>query len=150
MPHSAIQLDEFGTSPSSSSGSFALFPTSTTSSTSTPDLQTQNLYDTSIAPCGLVRSSAKSFDPQSIRVALILDRFTIKCTITYCSNDILLSTTNVMGRSLYDFVSEGNVELVRTWVDMVKGWGVNERGQPSDGGFGFGRFTLCPKGRDSS
>lgn len=126
------------------------FPSSTTSTTSTPDLQIQNVYDTSTFFCGLGRSSAKSFDPQSIRVALILDRFTINCTIIYCSNDTLLSTTDVMGRSLYDFVSEGNVELVRTWVDMVKGWGVNERGQPSDGGFAFGRFTLCPKGRDSS
>ncbi|KIM80980.1 hypothetical protein PILCRDRAFT_72270 [Piloderma croceum F 1598] len=149
-PPMAIQLNQFSTPPSSSSGSFTPFPLSTTSSTSTQDLQTQNIYDMSISPCGLVRSSAKSFDPQSIRVALILDRFTINCTIIYCSNDNLLSTTDVMGRSLYDFVSEGNVELVRTWVDMVKGWGVNERGQPSDGGFGFGRFTLCPKGRDSS
>ncbi|KIK13530.1 hypothetical protein PISMIDRAFT_688600 [Pisolithus microcarpus 441] len=32
---------------------------------------------------------------------------------------------------------------------MVKAWGINERGQPSDGGFGFGRFTLLHKGRDS-
>jgi hypothetical protein len=104
-----------------------------------------------VAPYGLMKSpSAKSFNPQSIRVALILDRFTINCTIIYCSNDNIVSTTDVMGRPLYDFVSEGNVELVRAWVDMVKGWGVNERGQPSDGGFGFGRFTLCPKGRVSS
>lgn len=83
-------------------------------------------------------------------MALILDRFTTNCTIIYCSNDNLVSTTDVMGRPFFDFVSEKDEDLVRTWVDMVKGWGVNERGQPSDGGFGFGRFTLCPKGRDSS
>jgi len=150
MPHRAMQLDEFGasSSPPSSSGSFTPFPISA-SSTFTPDLQTQNLHD-SIDPYGLARLSAKSFDPQSIRVALILDRFTIHCTIIYCSNDNIISTSDVTGRSLYDFVSEGNVELVRTWVDLVKGWGVNERGQPTYGGFGFGRFTLCPKGRDSS
>lgn len=40
-------------------------------------------------------------------------------------------------------------EQVRSWVDCVKGWGVNERGQPSDGGFGFGRFLLITEGRDS-
>ena len=34
-------------------------------------------------------------------------------------------------------------------MSCVKGWGVNERGQPSDGGFGFGRFTLLTEGRDS-
>ena len=34
-------------------------------------------------------------------------------------------------------------------MGCVKGWGVNERGQPSDGGFGFGRFTLLTEGRDS-
>jgi hypothetical protein len=38
---------------------------------------------------------------------------------------------------------------VRSWIDAVKGWGVNERGQPSDGGFGFGKFHLYPRGRDS-
>ncbi|KIK18622.1 hypothetical protein PISMIDRAFT_684071, partial [Pisolithus microcarpus 441] len=32
---------------------------------------------------------------------------------------------------------------------LVKAWGINERGQPSDGGFGFSRFTLLHKGRDS-
>ena len=103
-------------------------------------------------PSKPTQSAEISFDPlptQSIRVALILDRFTIKCTIIYCSNDTLLSTADAIGRPFFDFVSEENEELVRTWIDMVKGWGVNERGQPSDGGFGFGRFSLCPKGRDS-
>jgi len=38
---------------------------------------------------------------------------------------------------------------VISWVDCVKGWGVNERGQPSDGGFGFGKFLLITEGRDS-
>ena len=38
--------------------------------------------------------------------------------------------------------------LVRSWIDAVKGWGVNERGQPSNGGFGFGKFHLFPRGRD--
>ncbi|KAA1469723.1 hypothetical protein DENSPDRAFT_835381 [Dentipellis sp. KUC8613] len=87
---------------------------------------------------------------QSIRTALILDRFSVNCPIIYCSNDSLLSTTTVMGRSFFDFVIKKDEELVRSWIDAVKGWGVNERGQPSDGGFGFGKFTLCLKGRDSS
>jgi hypothetical protein len=93
-----------------------------------------------------------SFAPlpsQSVRTALILDRFSVRCPIMYCSNDFLLSTTACMGRSLYDFVARKDEELVRSWVDAIKGWGVNERGQPSDGGFGFGRFRCCRKGRDS-
>ncbi|KIK24597.1 hypothetical protein PISMIDRAFT_29163 [Pisolithus microcarpus 441] len=93
--------------------------------------------------------SFKPLPKQSARVALILDRFSMHCPVQYCSNDLLVETTAVMGRSFYDFVSPKNEQRVREWIDMVKAWGVNERGQPSDGGFGFGRFTLLYKGRDS-
>jgi hypothetical protein len=94
-----------------------------------------------------------TFDPlpsQSLRTALILDRFTVNCTVIYCSNDNLVATTTVMGRSFFDFVAQKDEDIVRSWIDVIKGWGVNERGQPSDGGFGFGKFTLCKEGRDSS
>lgn len=87
---------------------------------------------------------------QSIRTALILDRFSVNCPIIYVTNDELLSTTTAMGRSFFDFVAARDEELVRSWIDVIKGWGVNERGQPSDGGFGFGKFTVCLRGRDSS
>jgi hypothetical protein len=93
-----------------------------------------------------------TFDPlpkQSIRTALILDRFSTSCPIIYCSNDSFLSTTDIMGRPFFDFVTKRDEALVRSWIDAVKGWGVNERGQPSDGGFGFGKFNLFPRGRDS-
>jgi len=95
---------------------------------------------------------AITFDPlpkQSIRTALILDRFSMACPIHYCSNDSFLSTTQIMGRPFFDFVAQRDEALVRSWIDAVKGWGVNERGQPSDGGFGFGKFHLHPRGRDS-
>jgi hypothetical protein len=95
---------------------------------------------------------AITFDPlpkQSIRTALILDRFSMSCPIIYCSNDSFLSTTEIMGRPFFDFVAKRDEALVRSWIDAVKGWGVNERGQPSDGGFGFGKFHLFPRGRDS-
>ncbi|KAF9814964.1 hypothetical protein IEO21_04814 [Rhodonia placenta] len=93
------------------------------------------------------------FDPlpeQSVRTALILDRFSLNCKILYCSNDSLVSTTKAMGRDFFDFVIRRDEEKVRSWIDVVKGWGVNERGQPSDGGFGFGKFAMCVQGRDSS
>ncbi|OJT15154.1 hypothetical protein TRAPUB_8258 [Trametes pubescens] len=99
------------------------------------------------------RARAITFDPlpeQSIRTALILDRFSVNCGILYCSNDSLLSTTTCMGRSFFDFVLRKDEDLVRSWIDVIKGWGVNERGQPSDGGFGFGKFTVLVNGRDSS
>lgn len=92
------------------------------------------------------------FDPlpeQSVRTALILDRFSLNCKILYCSNDSLVSTTKAMGRDFFDFVIRRDEEKVRSWIDVVKGWGVNERGQPSDGGFGFGKFAMCVQGRDS-
>ncbi|KAF8264377.1 hypothetical protein EI94DRAFT_1738581 [Lactarius quietus] len=95
---------------------------------------------------------AITFDPlprQSIRTALILNRFSMSCPITYCSNDSFLSTTEIMDRPFFDFVAKRDEALVRSWIDAVKGWGVNERGQPSDGGFGFGKFHLYPRGRDS-
>lgn len=98
------------------------------------------------------RAKAITFDPlpeQSIRTALILDRFSVNCGILYCSNDSLMATTTCMGRSFFDFVSRKDEDLVRSWIDVIKSWGVNERGQPSDGGFGFGKFNLLVRGRDS-
>ena len=93
-----------------------------------------------------------TFDPlsnKSFRSAFILNRFTVNATILYCSNDLLISTTDAIGRSFYDFVSEKDEDKVRSWIQCVKGWGVNEKGQPSDGGFGFGKFNLLSVGRDS-
>ncbi|KZT11845.1 uncharacterized protein LAESUDRAFT_754395 [Laetiporus sulphureus 93-53] len=93
------------------------------------------------------------FDPlpeQSPRTALFLDRFSLNCPILYCSNDSILQTTHVLGRSFFDFVMRSDEDLVRSWIDVIKSWGVNERGQPSDGGFGFGKFKVCVEGRDSS
>ncbi|OCH87723.1 hypothetical protein OBBRIDRAFT_135849 [Obba rivulosa] len=87
---------------------------------------------------------------QSVRTALILDRFSMNCNILYCSNDSMISTTKVMGRSFFDFVIKKDEDRVRSWIDVIKGWGVNERGQPSDGGFGFGKFGILVAGRNSS
>ncbi|KAF9240195.1 hypothetical protein BU15DRAFT_74113 [Melanogaster broomeanus] len=91
----------------------------------------------------------KPLPSQSSRSALILDRFSIHCPVQYISNEHLLSTTTVMGRSFFDFVAPRSDETVRGWIDVIKAWGVNERGQPSEGGFGYGKFILLPKGRDS-
>jgi len=54
-----------------------------------------------------------------------------------------------MGRPFYDFVAPGDEAVVRSWIDTCKGWGVNLSGQPSDGGFGFGKFRVYVPGRDS-
>ncbi|KAL1745796.1 hypothetical protein HDZ31DRAFT_81675 [Schizophyllum fasciatum] len=94
-----------------------------------------------------------SFDPlpnQSFRTAFIVDRFSLSCPIMYYTNDHFIETMEVMHRSFYDFVSKKDESLVRSWIDLVKSWGVNERGQPSDGGFGFGRFRLLTRGRKSA
>lgn len=79
----------------------------------------------------LQRTRSYPIPPQSIRVALILDRFTVNCTIDKCTNDLFFPVDAVLGRSFFDYVAEEQEALVRTWIDMVKGWGVNDRGQPS-------------------
>ncbi|KAI0685633.1 hypothetical protein BC835DRAFT_1289792 [Cytidiella melzeri] len=104
------------------------------------------------SPPAPLNASPMRFDPlpeQSVRTALILNRFSTNCDIQYCANDSILSTTHALGRSFFDFIVKRDEELVRSWIDVVKGWGVNERGQPSDGGFGYGKFSLLVDGRDS-
>lgn len=86
---------------------------------------------------------------QSPRTLLILNRFSVNCNIEYCSNDLVLPTTAIMGRPFYDFVAPRDESLVRSYVDTCKSWGVNQRGQPSDSGFGFGQFRVYVPGRDS-
>ncbi|KAG6860786.1 hypothetical protein C0995_007592 [Termitomyces sp. Mi166 len=107
-------------------------------SSSTPELQRQDSFQFSHLP------------NQSLRTLFILDRFTEKGTIMYCSNDCLVTTLSAIGRPFFDYVHESDEGTVKKWIETVKGWGVNELGQPSDGGFGYGCFTLLAKGRDSS
>ncbi|KAJ3753502.1 hypothetical protein EV360DRAFT_96998 [Lentinula raphanica] len=125
----------------------------------TPELEFRRWHDPSPMPKQLEVSfedtSAEktpfTYDPlpsQSFRTALILERFSIHCPVLYCSNSLLITATNVDGRPFFDFVAKKDEEIVRSWIDTVKGWGVNERGQPSDGGFGFAKFKLLPEGRD--
>ncbi len=86
---------------------------------------------------------------KSFRTAFILDRFSSACPIVYASNDLLLGASSALGRPFFDFVRTRDEGVVRSWIACVKGWGVNERGAPSDGGFGFGRFGLLVNGRES-
>ncbi|OSC97347.1 hypothetical protein PYCCODRAFT_1448023 [Trametes coccinea BRFM310] len=75
----------------------------------------------------------------STRTTLILDRFSLSCTILGVYGNLLPATPTPLGRSFFDFVACTDKELVRSWI-----------GQPSDGGFGFGKFTVLLWGRDSS
>ena len=86
---------------------------------------------------------------QSPRTLLILNRFSLNCNIEYCSNECVFPTTAIMGRPFYDFVAPKDEDLVRSWIEACKTLGVSECGQPSDGGFGFGKFTAYLPGRDS-
>lgn len=134
-------------SPSPTSSSWGSSPRSPSSPTSVSGSE-----DRSPVLPPLRRQDSISFDHlpnQSLRTLFILDRFTSNGTILYCSNDLLVTTLSAVTRSFFDFVAKRHEETVRSWIDCVKGWGVNELGQPSDGGFGFGRFTLLAQGRDS-
>ncbi|KAF9523700.1 hypothetical protein CPB83DRAFT_898567 [Crepidotus variabilis] len=68
----------------------------------------------------------------------------------YCSNNLSISAKNVIGRSFFDFVAEGDKEKVKNCIEIVKEWDVDEYGQPCASGFEFCRFALLAKGRDSA
>ena len=69
--------------------------------------------------------------PQSPRVALILNRFSENCFISYCSNSLFVQKDVAVGRPFFDYVTEEQEALVRQCINTVKGWGVNDCGQPS-------------------
>lgn len=88
---------------------------------------------------------------QSKRSAFVLERFSVHCPILYSTNDEILPRSLVYRRPFYDFVAPGKSEhTARGVIDMVKTWGVNEKGSPSDGGFAFSRFKILLKGRNST
>ncbi|KAF9525481.1 hypothetical protein CPB83DRAFT_859319 [Crepidotus variabilis] len=139
-----------------SSSSDSLVSLVSSASVSTPATSISpygDLSDLTLSPLQIPEAfPVITFEPlanKSFRTALILDRFTMAATILYCSNDLLISTIDAIGRSIFDFVAKKDEEQVKSWIQCVKGWGVNEKGQPSDGGFGFGKFTLQSEGRDS-
>ncbi|KAJ7274132.1 hypothetical protein C8J57DRAFT_1314739 [Mycena rebaudengoi] len=86
---------------------------------------------------------------QSSRTALILDRFSVNCTVTHYSNHQIISAAAATKRAFFDFVAPQDESVVRSWLDVIKTCGVNDRGHPSSGGFGYGRFILCTEGSDS-
>lgn len=80
---------------------------------------------------------------QSFRTAFILDRFTYKCTIKYCSNDLIdIDKEDCIGRPFYEYVAPEDEARFKGYIEQVKGWGVNPLGQPCSGGFGYGSFKL--------
>ncbi|KAJ7845369.1 hypothetical protein B0H14DRAFT_2774393 [Mycena olivaceomarginata] len=105
---------------------------------------------TSPAQSALLQTPAELPATQSSRTALILDRFSVNCTVTYYSNHQLISSAAATKRRFFDFVARQDEAVVRSWLLVIKTCGVNERGHPSSGGFGYGRFLLCTDGRDSS
>ncbi|KAL5522567.1 hypothetical protein ACEPAG_8584 [Sanghuangporus baumii] len=84
------------------------------------------------------------------RVALILNRFSTEVPIIFCTNDDILLRSVALGRPFFDFVTKADEIRIRQAIDMVKSWGVSERGNPADGGFAFNRFHMYLRGRDSS
>ncbi|KAJ7160119.1 hypothetical protein C8R46DRAFT_1285525 [Mycena filopes] len=86
---------------------------------------------------------------QSSRTALVLDRFSLNCTVTHYTNHRLIAAAATGRRPFFDFVAREDEAVVRSWLAAIKTCGVNDRGHPSSGGFGYGRFLLCAEGRDS-
>ncbi|KAG6836080.1 hypothetical protein H0H93_011586 [Arthromyces matolae] len=133
------------TSWNSRRGSTSTSESDSDESTPIPELQKQDSFQ--------YKDEAFHFDHlpnQSLRTFFILNRFTERGTIMYCSNDCLVTTLNAMGRPFFDFVHESDEETVKKWIETVKGWGVNDLGQPSDGGCGYGCFKLLARGLNAS
>ncbi|THU97110.1 hypothetical protein K435DRAFT_663243, partial [Dendrothele bispora CBS 962.96] len=123
-------------------------PSPSSHSTSSTSPQTiRSRYNNGRGPPPNTPSTYDPLPSQSFRTCFILDRFSLKCPILYSSNSLLISDPQPTGRSFFDFVAKSDESIVREWISVVKGWGVNERGQPSDGGFGFGRFNLVVEGK---
>src|ERR1700761_2016033 len=78
---------------------------------------------------------------QNPRTAFILDRFSANCTIGHYSNHLLIAREAATSRPFFDFVAREDEALVRSWLGAIKTCGVNDSGQPSSGGFGYGRFV---------
>lgn len=150
-----------------SSLDLVLSPSSPRRMSLNPDISDSNV------PFNFAHLPSKSF-----RTALILDRFSTRSTVLFCSNELLIpsvpvspisptlngkshttkkqrtlgvhsGTHSAVNRSFFEYVDPADEQIVKEWISCVKGWGVNEKGQPSDGGFGFGRFRLVPRGRTS-
>ncbi|CAK5283921.1 unnamed protein product [Mycena citricolor] len=86
---------------------------------------------------------------QSPRTAFLLDRFSTNCTITRYTNHQLVDAGSATTRPFFDFVAPEDEMVVRSWLCVVKRCGVNDHGQPSSGGFSYGRFLFFPRGRQS-
>ncbi|CAK5270642.1 unnamed protein product [Mycena citricolor] len=86
---------------------------------------------------------------QSPRTAFLLDRFSTNCTITRYTNHQLVDAGSATTRPFFDFVAPDDEMVVRSWLCVVKRCGVNDHGQPSSGGFSYGRFLFFPRGRQS-
>ncbi|KAF7299785.1 hypothetical protein HMN09_00984500 [Mycena chlorophos] len=86
---------------------------------------------------------------QSTRTAFILDRFSTNCIITNTYHR-LIAPSAARRRPFFDFVARDDEALVRSWLGGVKTCGVNDHGQPSNGGFAYGRFLMSLQGRDST
>lgn len=86
----------------------------------------------------------------SKRTGLILNRFSSLSYVMFCTNDCILPAARITGRSFYDFVYPEDETNVRQWITTSKLWGVSDDGTPSDGGFVFGNFRMCLRGRNSA
>ncbi|KAJ6611379.1 hypothetical protein B0H10DRAFT_2056380 [Mycena sp. CBHHK59/15] len=60
---------------------------------------------------------------QSSRTALILDRFSVNCTVTYYSNNQIISAAAATKRPFFDFVAVRDESVVRSWLDVIKACG---------------------------
>ncbi|CAE6347818.1 unnamed protein product [Rhizoctonia solani] len=99
---------------------------------------------------GMVRYRAASWTGTGFpRTALLLDRFSADCTITHCTNNMILDNESCVERrgGLFGYVAAQDEASVRTFITRLKQSGI-EANSPTNVGFVYHTFTLCVAGRD--
>jgi len=71
--------------------------------------------------------------PPSVRVGLLLNRFSTDMPVMHCTNNRIVQSDLVFNRSIYEVVEEPDVGPLKSTIEMVKNWGASD--EPGDGGF---------------
>ncbi|KAG8711076.1 tRNA (adenine-N(1)-)-methyltransferase catalytic subunit trm61 [Ceratobasidium sp. 395] len=80
------------------------------------------------------------------RSALLLDRFSVDCTITHCTNAAILDPETCVNHpgGIYRYVAQRDEEAVRGFIAELKRHGIGA----GHGIFSYLDFTMCTTGRD--
>lgn len=94
-------------------------------------------------------STAAWIRSQLPRTAFLLDRFSVDCPITHCTNGAILDPETCVHQQggFFRYVAERDEALFRTFITSLKRSGL-EANDPTNIGFAYLTFTMCIAGRN--